>query len=511
MDGKQPQPSAQAIATTIQDESTLKRQTDVKRIFRNYQIFFFALTYMSSWEAILGNLTAILYNGGPQCLAWGSIIAIAGALAQSASLAEMASMLPIAGAQYHWTAHLARSRHARFITWLQGWTTWFAWISLVCGSANFTAYILQGIAIMNYPEYNPERWHTTLIIFALMLVQTLMNLYTWRCIPILEVIAGILHIVLFVIFIAVLLAMAPKQSAKFVFLESTPPSSGWTSTFISWNLGLIAPVWGFVGFDGTIHMSEEVQASREAVPRAVFGTIVLNGILAFAMIVTVLFCIGDIDDLLTSPYPLFTLLQNTTGSLQAATALTCGLFLVSMSTNIGGVASVARLTWAWSRDGALPSYFSYVDERFYIPVRALWLPIVITMLLSIINVGSSAAFGAFLALSTMAMFSSYIIAIFTMLHARYSQQGAELGEWNLGKWGPAVNILALLYSVWIFIFLPWPAFIPVTSVNMNYASPLWGSAIAFSVASWWIWGRQTWPGLNAKIVEIVLANASRRT
>ena len=62
----------------------------------------------------------MLFNGGPQALIWGILIVIAGALAQSASLAEMASMQPIAGAQYHWTNHLAPANYKRFITWMQG-------------------------------------------------------------------------------------------------------------------------------------------------------------------------------------------------------------------------------------------------------------------------------------------------------------------------------------------------------------------------------------------------------
>lgn len=41
-----------------------------------------------------------LLNGGPKALAWGILIVSAGALAQSASLAEMSSAQPIAGAQY---------------------------------------------------------------------------------------------------------------------------------------------------------------------------------------------------------------------------------------------------------------------------------------------------------------------------------------------------------------------------------------------------------------------------
>lgn len=486
----------------------LASQTRVRRIFTNPQIFLFALTYMSSWEAIVSNLTYVLYNGGPQTLAWGILIAVAGGLAQSASLAEMASILPIAGAQYHWTAHLARTRHARFITWLQGWMTWFAWISLLCSVANFTAYILQGIVVMNYPTYVPERWHLTLIIIAMVLVQGLMNMYTFRLIPWIEAGAGVLHIVLFIIFIAVLLALAPKHSSDFVFFESSI-FSGWSNSFVSWNLGLITPTWGFVGFDGAIHMSEEVKNSRQAVPRALFWTIAINGIIAYAMVVTILFCMGPMDDVLNSAYPIFTIIQSTTGSIPVATAMTCGLLLISLSVTLGSIASVSRLTWAWARDGGLPKYFSIVDSKYHVPIRAMWLPVFITMLLSLLNIASTAAFGAFIALSSMALFTSYFIAIACMLYARLSREGVQLGEWNLGRSGPAINIFALLYSAYIFVFLPWPAYLPVTGLNMNYASPIWAFTVIFSVASWWGWGRKQWPGLNEKVIEIVMAEAHR--
>jgi hypothetical protein len=55
---------------------------------------------MSSWETQALNLQASMWNGGPRALAWGIVIVVAGALAQSASLAEMSSAQPIAGAQY---------------------------------------------------------------------------------------------------------------------------------------------------------------------------------------------------------------------------------------------------------------------------------------------------------------------------------------------------------------------------------------------------------------------------
>lgn len=108
-------------------------------------------------------------------------------------------------------------------------------------------------------------------------------------------------------------------------------------------------------------MSEEVRRARHAIPRAMFWSIALNAIFAYAMVIIILFCMGNLDDLVTSPYPIMTILVNATGSVPAATAMCCGLLIISLSCNLASIASVSRLTWAWSRDGGLPAYFSYVS------------------------------------------------------------------------------------------------------------------------------------------------------
>ena len=76
---------------------------------------------VSSWEAIAGAVGTGLYAGGPISLIWGFFLTGSGTLALAASIAEMASMCPISGAQYHWTYMFAPKRSAAFITWMQGW------------------------------------------------------------------------------------------------------------------------------------------------------------------------------------------------------------------------------------------------------------------------------------------------------------------------------------------------------------------------------------------------------
>ena len=128
------------------------------------------------------------------------------------------------------------------------------------------------------------------------------------------------------------------------------------------------------------------------------------------------------------------------------------------------------------------------------------------MVLSLLNIASTAAFGAFIALCSMGLFASYMIAIGCMLYTRLTT-GVQLGGWNLGRYGVAINVYALLYSLYIFIFLPFPASLPVTGPSMNYALPIFAFTIMFSLGSWWLYGKKRWAGLNKDIVEVVLAES----
>lgn len=146
---------------------------------------------------------------------------------------------------------------------MQGWITCFVWISTLAGVANTTAFMLQSLVAANYPNYEPQAWHVTLLIFALLIVGGLMNMYTLFLIPWLETLAGLLHIVLFVIFVVVLVALAPRHSAEFVFTKSVS-SSGWTNQFMSFNMGLMTPTWGFVGMcPRPLHLIQTTDSSLQ--------------------------------------------------------------------------------------------------------------------------------------------------------------------------------------------------------------------------------------------------------
>lgn len=110
-------------------------------------------------------------------------------------------------------------------------------------------------------------------------------------------------------------------------------------------------------------MSEEVHKAKQAVPRTMFYTIVLNGILAYAISIVILYTLGPLDAVVNSSFPILEVCQQATGSAAAASGMVCALLLVQVSVTLASVASVSRLTWAWARDGGLPVWFSFVSSR----------------------------------------------------------------------------------------------------------------------------------------------------
>ncbi|ERF68639.1 hypothetical protein EPUS_09132 [Endocarpon pusillum Z07020] len=218
---------------------------------------------------------------------------------------------------------------------------------------------------------------------------------------------------------------------------------------------------------------------------------------------------GSMDDVLNSGFPITTILLRVTGSVKATTAMLSGLFVICYWATIASIASVSRLTRAWARDGGLPRWFAFVHPKHLVPIRAVWLSLIIVMLISLLNVGSTAAFGAITALCSFALYFSYAIAIASMLYARWSSvhggKSLELGAWNLGRYGVYINSFALTYTIYCMIWLPIPGTLPVTAVNMNYASPIFLFVFFFALFLWFLCARKHWEGPNVAIIEFIKA------
>lgn len=112
------------------------------------------------------------------------------------------------------------------------------------------------------------------------------------------------------------------------------------------------------------------------------------------------------------------------------------------------------------------------------------------MLLNLINLGSTTAFFAILSLNTLALYISYIIPMVFLVMTKLRGDHIPYGPFRLGRLGLLINLFAIIYAIFIAIFLPFPPFLPVTAKTMNYGGPVMGFVILFALADWFISGKK---------------------
>lgn len=91
-----------ATATDKRDMQRMGKKQEFTRSFRIVASIAFTSCVMGTWEIILTTLTPALIAGGTAGLFWSTIWGYIGQSFIVLSLAEMSSMAPTAGGQYHW-------------------------------------------------------------------------------------------------------------------------------------------------------------------------------------------------------------------------------------------------------------------------------------------------------------------------------------------------------------------------------------------------------------------------
>jgi choline transport protein len=110
--------------STIVDARDMQRMGKAQELIRNYRLVSmvsFVGLATSAWELALFQATPGIINGGLPTLIYGNIWCFIGFFPVVLSLAEMSSMAPIAGAQYHWVSEFAPEKYQKLLSYLTGY------------------------------------------------------------------------------------------------------------------------------------------------------------------------------------------------------------------------------------------------------------------------------------------------------------------------------------------------------------------------------------------------------
>ncbi|KAI4221115.1 MAG: hypothetical protein LQ349_007924 [Xanthoria aureola] len=145
-------------------------------------------------------LNELLFSGGSAGLVFGYLFVWIGTIAVFTTMAEMASMAPTSGGQYHWVSMLAPPSCRVFLSYITSWLVICGWQAILSGSGYLGGNQVVALIALNNPDYVPELWHGTLLFWGFILVAVFINTVTSRVLPQIEVAVLVLHVVGFFAF-----------------------------------------------------------------------------------------------------------------------------------------------------------------------------------------------------------------------------------------------------------------------------------------------------------------------
>ena len=120
--------------------------------------------------------------------------------------------------------------------------------------------MIQGLLVLNYEGYTFERWHGTLLFYAIISLSLFINTYLARLLPKIEAMVLMIHVVGFICILIPLVYLAPHSSAKDVF-ASFNNGGDWNTQGLSFFIGIPTTMFAFIG-TSNIEMMQDAGIDR---------------------------------------------------------------------------------------------------------------------------------------------------------------------------------------------------------------------------------------------------------
>lgn len=240
-------------------------------------------------------------------------------------------------------------------------------------------------------------------------------------------------------------------------------------------------------------MAEEVRDAARTIPRIIIIGFLINMVLVFLTLLTFCYHIIDIPTALEDPsgYPGIWVIRQSMGQPWLNILLII-ILLLEVFGELAYFAAVSRDLFAFARDNGFPfsHWLSTVDSKRQIPTNAYIFSAGLSILLSLIYLGSDVAFTAVVSLSTVSLLQCYLFSVGCLLWRRiFHPDTLPPARFSLGRWGLPMNAAAVIFPCGAFSGL----FGPKKTISLwkdstgrpSFLSPLrwWQSLPTFSVAA----------------------------
>jgi amino acid transporter len=410
-------------------------------------------------------------------------------LAIAASMAELASAYPTAGGLYFWAHRLGGYKWA----WVTAWFNMLGQIMITAG-INFAAALYIAGAVNRIFGANINIDNTFVVVgvmVVIMIPQMLINIFGVKLTAMLNDFSVYWHIGGVVVIIA-LLSLFGKHAQPFGFLFQSAMNTDLTSftTFVAGNfefdsimmkalgpfyatggialafvLGLLQAQWTYTGYDASAHVAEETVMARLNSAWGVFLSVAVSAVVGYTMLIVLTLHIPNgldgIADVAAPPnglpsvlYIVYENFDNVLYGHIIAIIIGVAMWLCGLAS----ITSMSRMWFAFARDGGMPGHglIKQIHPKWRTPIWS----IVITCALAVLLTIYSAVYSVIVAVSTTALYLAYGLPIYLNLRNKLKKQGEyttpETAPWSLKAWGVFINVVALLWIVFITILFSIP-------------------------------------------------------
>ncbi|KAL2202645.1 amino acid transporter [Sarocladium strictum] len=468
----------------------------IRRDIKPLEILSLGFNICNSWIAISTALAIAISAGGTVTVLYGIIIATIAYLAIVITLAELASVYPTAGGQYHFASILCPEKIRRPVSYVCGLAATSSWVFLAAAITILSSQLLIAVPAFYIKDYVPQPWHYFLVFQAINIVLLVYNIYCLKKTAWLHNIGFAMSLVMFLVILVTCIALSSKQSSATVW-TTFDNATGWPAgvTFLT---GLVTPASMYGGIDAVLHLAEEVKEPEKTVPRALMAIITIGFISGFSFAIAMCYGIQDLESLMGATIPIYDLWRQAAKSDLAGTIFVIILHIITLFAVLAVQQTASRMTWAFARDGGLPgrSWLAHVDDRKQVPVWSLLANALVIFVSGCIYLGSMAAFSAIIGSSLILQLLSFVIpSVLLMWHKRSDRVLPHERAFRVPSFvGWTSNVVTVIFGIIFAVFFTFPGGIPVSGMTMNYAVAVIAIVGIMGAVNWFVYAKKHFAG-----------------
>jgi urea carboxylase system permease len=452
-----------SVQTDDADLSALGYEPSLHRKLGRYASFAAGFSFVSILTTIF-QLFAFGYSFAGPSFFWTWPVVLIGQLLVALNFAELAARYPLSGAVYQW----ARRVGGETVGWFAGWFMALAQVVTAAAAAIALQVVLpqlwEGFQLVGGdPALNTVTGAANAVILGaiLLVVTTVINSLGVKLMSHVNSVGVTCEIVGVIAVILALITAA--QRGPDVVMDTTVLLESDLGAVGAFMVSGLMAAYVMVGFNSAGELSEETRSPRSTAPRTILSALIISGIGGALMIVTALMAAPSLDDgrLATEglPYVLTAVLGTFWGKVLLVD-VAVAIFVCTLAIQTAG----SRLVFSMARDGKLPASALLSSVH---PTRGtpMWPSIAIGALavgVLAINMGNAALFTTLCSVCIVMVYLAYLLVtvpqLLNRLRGDWDRVGRTMpaGLFSLGRWGLAVNILAVLYGAVMVVNLAWP-------------------------------------------------------